>query len=68
MPTSSTSAREAYRRRKRDIAAALTGIQSLVDQHSRMAAQEPGNWGFVGELGHVRSRLEEVNRFLDRIG
>jgi hypothetical protein len=67
MPTSSTSAREAYRRRKRDIAAAMTGIQVLIDQHGRMAAQEPGNCGLVGELGHVRSRLEEVSRFLDRI-
>jgi hypothetical protein len=64
MATTHALARDAYRRRQRDIAATLARIRELVDEHARMACHELDNWGFVGELGFVHSRLDDVSRFL----
>lgn len=64
MVPSHASARDAYRSRQRDIAAVLARIHELVEDHARMACHELDNWGFVGELGFVHSRLDDVSRFL----
>jgi hypothetical protein len=64
MTISHASARAAYRSRQRDIAATLARIQELVEDHAHMASHEFDNWGFVGELGFVHSRLDDVSRVL----
>ena len=64
MLAQSTSAARNYRRRQREILDALSALRSLVDEHARMACHEPDNWGFVGELGFVHSRLDDISQFL----
>jgi len=57
-------AAQAYQARRRDVEKLLDMLKEEVAHHAEAAAREPGNWGFAGDLGHVRELLVEVLSFL----
>lgn len=50
------SAAEAYKMRQANISIQLAALLDAQRTHAERAAQEPGSWGFAGDLG----RLEEL--------
>jgi hypothetical protein len=51
---------ETYAARATDIDALLDLIQQQMQAHKEEAAAKPRDWGFAGDLEHVRARLSEV--------
>jgi len=54
------TAAETYATRAADIDALLDLIQQQMQVHKEEAAAQPRDWGFAGDLEHVRARLSEV--------
>ena len=61
------TAAETYAERASDIAAMLDLIGQELKAHKERAAAEPKDWGFAGDLGHIRERLREVLGFISGI-
>jgi hypothetical protein len=59
-----TTAAEAYRARRSDVETLLDMLREEVAHHAEYAATEPRDWGFAGDLGHVRDLLVEALAFL----
>ena len=59
-----TTAAEAYLTRRSDVERLLDMLREEVAHHAEYAATEPGDWGFAGDLGHVRDLLVETLAFL----
>jgi hypothetical protein len=59
-----TTAAEAYKARRSDVERLLDMLREEVAHHAEYAAKEPRDWGFVGDLGHVRDLLVEALAFL----
>ena len=53
-----------YQARRRDVEKLLDMLKEEVAHHAEFAAKEPGDWGFAGDLGHVREQLVETLSFL----
>lgn len=58
------TARELYDERREDIARVLDWIELELDKHKTNAKGDPNNWGYPGDLGHVREKLIETLAFL----
>ena len=58
------TAAEAYAARRADIARLLDVIGMELDRMDADAKAKPGDWGFPGSLGKVRSDLVEMAGFL----
>ena len=67
MATTKKTAAETYAKHAADISALLDWIGDELDVHEERAAKEPGNWGFPGDLGHVRAKLRETLAFLSGV-
>ena len=52
------SAAERYADHRDDIGALLDLISEELRVHAERAAEDPKNWGYVGELGRVRESLK----------
>jgi len=59
-----TTAAETYRARRSDVDKLLDMLREEVAHHAEYAATEPRDWGFAGDLGHVRDVLVEALAFL----
>jgi hypothetical protein len=59
-----TTAAEAYKARRSDVERLLDMLREEVAHHAEYAATEPRDWGFAGDLGHVRDLLVEALAFL----
>lgn len=57
-----------YKENLRDCKALLKDIDGLLTKHSREQAGNPKDWGYTGDLGHVKQLLEEPRRFLSGYG
>ena len=64
MTTNKQTAREAYEERRQDIARVMEWIELELDKHRTNAQGSPKDWGYPGDLGHVRERLIETLAFL----
>jgi hypothetical protein len=64
MSTEKHTAAETYTNRAQDIAAMLDWLTDELEVHAERAKAEPANWGFAGELGHVRQKVKEILAFL----
>jgi hypothetical protein len=62
-PTDPTAA-EAYAARRADIARLLDVLGMELERMDTDAKAKPGDWGFPGSLGKVRSDLIELAGFL----
>ena len=58
-----TTAQSEYQARQTRIQALVLQLQTTLASHSTMAASQPLNWGYAGDLGHVESRLQELVEF-----
>ena len=62
--TTKQTARELYDQRRRDIASVMDWIELELDKHKTNAKGSPNDWGYPGDLGHVREKLIETLAFL----
>jgi hypothetical protein len=53
-----------YTDKKQSVEHLLREIGKELVRHSRDSAENPDNYGYVGDLGHVESKLNEILRFL----
>ena len=58
------TAAETYAARRNDIARLLDVLQMELDRHAKDAGEKPGDWGFAGSLGHVRTGLIDLVGFM----
>lgn len=58
------TARELYDERCQDIARVMDWIELELDKHKTNAKVNPTDWGYAGDLGHVREKLIETLAFL----
>lgn len=58
------TAAEAYRARRKDVEKLLDILREEVAHHAEYAATEPRDWGFPGDIGHLRDLLIEALAFL----
>lgn len=42
----------------------LTKLQDQLNAHQQRQNQDPGNWGFVGDLSYVEDLLQQASDFL----
>jgi hypothetical protein len=54
------SAADRYADQQTDIGALLDLIGQEARVHAERAAKEPGNWGYVGDAGHIRDGLKTI--------
>jgi hypothetical protein len=57
-------AERVYQACRQDVDRLLDMLKEEVTHHAEAAAREPGDWGFAGDLGHVRELLTEALAFL----
>jgi len=58
------TARELYDERRQDIARVMDWIELELDKHKTNAKANPADWGYPGDLGHVREKLIQTLAFL----
>ena len=58
------TASELYDERSEDIARVMDWIELELDKHKNNAKANPADWGYPGDLGHVREKLIETLAFL----
>ena len=64
--TEHNTAVEAYRALATEIEARTAALAEALDRHSALQEAEPTDWGYVGDLGHVRDLLNELIAFLPK--
>jgi len=52
------TATERYADHQNDIAVMMDCIRSELDEHARLAAENPDDWSYAGDLGRVREGLK----------
>ena len=55
---------KAYASCREDIDTIMECIRLELDKEDKQAKEEPKNWGYVGDVRHVREELKEVLCFL----
>ena len=55
-----TKAAKMYAQRRREIAGLIVKLESKLRHHEQRAQKDPGDWGFVGDLGRVSELLAEL--------
>ncbi|MBX9832015.1 MAG: hypothetical protein K2X78_03105 [Burkholderiaceae bacterium] len=50
----------AYQARQANISILLAALNEKLALHSRWAANQPRDWGYVGDLGSVQGGLESI--------
>ena len=58
--TTKQTARKLYDQRRQDIARVMDWIELELDKHKTNAKANPNDWGYPGDLGHVRENLIET--------
>jgi len=63
--TTAKSAAEAYKMHEANITILLAGFIDKKREHAELAAKQPTNWGYVGDIGSterlLRQAIEAVN-------
>ena len=57
-----------YHRKRSDIMSLLRNIENSLEAHSAEERTDRSNWGYFGDLGHVKAQLQEVSNFLRHEG
>jgi hypothetical protein len=58
------TAAQAYEENARAIEALTHTLKNELFRHKHQAAAEPRNWGYVGDLAHVRELLQQAVSFM----
>jgi hypothetical protein len=61
---STPTASDQYDQHCQDIARVMDWIELELDKHKANAKANPKDWGYPGDLGHVREKLIETLAFL----
>tara|TARA_Y100000310_G_scaffold333981_1_gene412675 strand:+ start:24 stop:227 length:204 start_codon:yes stop_codon:yes gene_type:complete len=61
---SDRTADSAYQEHREAIDSHIRAIRALLDDHGRAQATEPRNWGYAGDLAHVRGELADIAKGL----
>ncbi|MBI5724283.1 MAG: hypothetical protein HZA50_10025 [Planctomycetes bacterium] len=61
---SKQTAAETYAQRRNDIAVLMDCIGMQLGVHAERAKADPKNYGFVGDLDHIRQTMKETLAFL----
>ena len=64
--TDHRTAVEAYRAAATEIEARTEALAEALDRHRTLHEAQPTDWGYVGDLGHVRELLNELIAFLPK--
>ena len=64
MTTKKQTAQDAYVQHRKDITSLMLWLELELEKHQANASEHPKDWGFVGDLGHVREKLIEMMTFL----
>jgi len=54
------TAAERYADQKSDVAVLMDCIQMELDEHAKRASAQPTNWGFVGDMAHIRESMRAI--------
>lgn len=63
-PAAKQTAHEAYEHKRAVILQQIVVLQGQLDRHAGLEKSFPANWGFAGDLDHVKAKLDEVLEFL----
>lgn len=58
------TASDLYNRRREDIGRVMDWIEIELGKHQTAAQANPADWGYPGDLGHVREKLIQTLAFL----
>lgn len=53
-----------YKKRSREVRQTLKNIEKRLNVHDKKQSRDPKNWGYVGNMGHIKELLEEVASFI----
>jgi hypothetical protein len=59
-----STAKETYLTRYAEIVIFLENLQRNLKKHSEDFNNEAGNWGYVGDLGHIQEVLTSLGDFV----
>ena len=57
-------AKTEYARKRKDVDRVMKDLHKRLADQDKAFSKDEGNWGFVGNLGHVLSELKDINEFL----
>jgi len=55
------SAVERYKKNEKEIEKLLKSITTKLKKHKKGFSKKPLDWGYVGDLGYVMEKLEDIN-------
>ena len=58
------TAAQSYETRRREITAMLDFLKCELDAHAERAKADGLNWGYAGDLAHIRANLKETLVFV----
>tara|TARA_B100000941_G_scaffold277707_1_gene241442 strand:+ start:131 stop:373 length:243 start_codon:yes stop_codon:yes gene_type:complete len=64
MTTKKQTAQNVYTQHRKDITILMLWLELELNKHQANASKHSKDWGFVGDLGHVREKLIEMMTFL----
>jgi hypothetical protein len=53
-----------YESKTKEVEQQLQQIKLTIKKHNRKFKQEPNNWGYLGDLGYVSDKLNEIIQFI----
>lgn len=59
------TAKETYHQRLTSIQKSIEILKSKLTEHNKSFEKRPGNWGYVGDLGHIDENLKNLVKFLN---
>jgi len=59
-----STTKDAYQTRYSEIETLLEKLHIHLKKHSEDFNNDPGNWGFVGDLGHIQEVLSSLGDFV----
>ncbi len=63
-PKETRTAQQAYDENRKAIETLMKRLSEQLAEHHTQQAKDARNWGYVGDLGEIRSRLETAVSFL----
>lgn len=58
------NAKETYKTRQKEVKSLIGQLQTTLKRHNLKFKKNETNWGYPGDLGHVKAELKELVGFL----
>lgn len=56
--------KETYKKRQSEINNQIKLLQLALDAHAKKFEKNETNWGYVGDLGHIKDSISDLTTFL----